>query len=116
MAIERIQFQDSNINSISTSYLQYNNAWIFLPESAQYLVSSDGENWQEVATVEETDPETRLHTLHRKDIFIQNFTKTGINVEARYVKVVAKNLGQCPEWHDAAGSDAWIFVDEIVVQ
>jgi len=28
----------------------------------------------------------------------------------------AYNVGKCPEWHDAAGSDTWLFIDEISVQ
>jgi arylsulfatase len=34
----------------------------------------------------------------------------------RYVRVRARNLGRCPEWHPGAGGLAWLFVDEIVVE
>jgi hypothetical protein len=26
------------------------------------------------------------------------------------------SLGPCPDWHDAAGSSSWIFVDELIIQ
>ncbi|MFT5149485.1 MAG: hypothetical protein ACI86P_002175, partial [Flavobacteriales bacterium] len=26
------------------------------------------------------------------------------------------NQGKVPDWHEAAGSDAWIFIDEIIVK
>ena len=41
--------------------------------------------------------------------------KTG---KARYIKVIAKNRGFCPEWHKGAKDKgkAWIFLDEITVE
>ena len=38
------------------------------------------------------------------------------NVQARYVRVVAKNIGTIPDWHPGAGGKAWIFADEIIVE
>ena len=35
---------------------------------------------------------------------------------ARYVKMVAKSIGTCPEWHVGAGQKAWIFCDELVIE
>ena len=35
---------------------------------------------------------------------------------ARYVKVIAKNYGKLPEWHQGFGGDAFIFIDEITVK
>ena len=35
---------------------------------------------------------------------------------ARYIKVKATNIGECPEWHKGAGGKAWLFVDEIIVE
>ena len=35
---------------------------------------------------------------------------------ARYVKMVAKTIGTCPEGHVGAGQKAWIFCDELVIE
>ena len=35
---------------------------------------------------------------------------------ARYVKMVAKTIGICPEGHVGAGQKAWIFCDELVIE
>jgi hypothetical protein len=35
---------------------------------------------------------------------------------ARYVKVIARNFGTLPEWHQGHGSEAFIFIDEIEVK
>ena len=36
-------------------------------------------------------------------------------MEARYVKIIAKNIKACPQWHPGAGGKAWIFVDEVLI-
>ena len=36
-------------------------------------------------------------------------------VKVRYVRVHAYNLGKIPAWHPGAGYQAYIFVDELIV-
>ena len=40
------------------------------------------------------------------------------NLNSRYIKVVAKNLGELPEWHLGYKHDgrSWIFIDEIQIK
>ena len=38
------------------------------------------------------------------------------NLECRYIKVFAKSIMNCPDWHLSPGGRAWIFIDEIVVE
>ena len=37
---------------------------------------------------------------------------------SRYIKIVAKNLGDLPPWHLGAphNGKAWVFIDEITVK
>ena len=37
---------------------------------------------------------------------------------ARYIKIVAKNLGDLPKWHLGSPHQgkAWVFIDEITVK
>jgi hypothetical protein len=35
--------------------------------------------------------------------------------QARYIRVRARSVGVCPEWHAGAGGPAWVFADEIRV-
>jgi hypothetical protein len=41
-----------------------------------------------------------------------------VNIQAklRFLKVEARSLKTCPDWHIGAGKKCWIFTDEIVVQ
>ncbi|MBC8185049.1 hypothetical protein H8E88_28480 [candidate division KSB1 bacterium] len=36
--------------------------------------------------------------------------------KVRFVRVIAENQNECPEWHSGAGGKAWLFVDEIIVE
>ena len=47
---------------------------------------------------------------------IQTLSVDHIKNNYRYVKINAKNIKKVPDWHEAAGSDAWIFVDEIIIE
>jgi hypothetical protein len=46
---------------------------------------------------------------------LKDFSLEAGSVNARYVRVRARNIGVCPDWHKGAGSKAWIFVDEITL-
>jgi hypothetical protein len=45
-----------------------------------------------------------------------DYGNVGSGVEARYIKVFAKNYGKIPKWHLGVGGNAYIFTDEIIVK
>jgi alpha-L-fucosidase len=96
------------INRVTAGFLQQQGSWIFLPSRVTLAVSVDGRNWSRLA--EATYPVERTEKVLVKDL---TFATGEIN--ARYVKVVARNVGTCPPWHSGAGDKAWLFVDEIIV-
>jgi predicted alpha-1,2-mannosidase len=97
------------INKLETGFLQDVGAWIFMPLEVQYHVSNDGANFQHIGTV-------KNEVSHRMlGVNIQNFT-LNFSTKARYVKVIAKNQGTCPDWHVGEGQPAWIFADEVVIE
>ncbi|WP_420577487.1 family 20 glycosylhydrolase [Ekhidna sp.] len=99
-----------SIQELSSGYLQYNNAWIFYPEQVTYAVSSDGEAFEEVGVVEnQRSPRDKKQRTQEFALRLDSA------IQVRYVRLKAKNIGVCPDWHDAAGSDAWIFIDEFSV-
>ena len=34
----------------------------------------------------------------------------------RYIRLKATNIGKVPAGHEAEGQDAWLFIDEIIVE
>jgi predicted alpha-1,2-mannosidase len=98
------------VNRITTGFLQDQNSWLFLPEMVEYSLSSDGERFVSAARFAPGAPGPE------EGARIENFASGIIGKNARYVRVHAKNIGLCPAWHRGAGSKAWIFADEIVIE
>jgi hexosaminidase len=98
------------INSISTSFLQNTNSWIFFPVLVEYAISEDGTSYSAIRKFEQ--PVTMGH----REVEIKEFSLALKDAKARFIKVIAKNIGQCPDWHVGKGGKAWLFIDEIVVE
>jgi len=102
---------ETEIDNISTAFLQVTNHIVFFPESVTYFVSNDLKTFRKIETIANPSP----LTAESKRNDIAYFTSAFQPVKARYIKVVAKNMTKAPTWHNAAGSPAWIFVDEVIV-
>lgn len=98
-----------SVTKCSIGFLQDENAWIFMPDEVEYLVSDDGVNFKSIGIVKNTIPDKQTGVI-RKDFTLQQSTR------ARYIKVIGKNKGVCPPWHKGAGNKSWIFADEIVIE
>ena len=97
------------VRKISMGFLQDVDSWIFYPTKVTFYVSEDGQNFVEYGSVE--------NTISERDIepSIHDFVVRG-DKNAKYVKVVAKSIISCPQWHEGAGGMAWLFADEITVE
>ena len=101
------------IETISMNFLQDQRSWIFLPTEVECYVSANPRHFYKslpkvVFDSETPSEETKTETAS----FNMN------NYSARYVKIVAKNLGPVPEWHLGYPYDgrAWLFIDEIEIK
>jgi predicted alpha-1,2-mannosidase len=99
-------------NTVKVSFLQDQRSWIFYPTEVECYVAPGKTFYKNLpkqiidATVQSDEPEIKT---------IQ-FNMNGYS--SRYIKIVAKNLGNLPEWHLGApfNGKAWIFVDEITIE
>ncbi|MBP6127829.1 GH92 family glycosyl hydrolase [Flavobacterium sp.] len=100
-----------SITEISARFLQDQRSWILMPTEVEYYISDDNVNFTYFGSINNTlDPKI-------EENIILNFTANETNnKKARYVKVIAKNFGKLPEWHQGFGGDAFIFVDEITIK
>jgi len=96
------------INEISCSFLQKHSAWIFLPTEVHFQLSKDGNDFFSIKKFKE-------ETIADPSYKVKDYVSTFSQREARFVKVNAKNIGICPEWHPGSGNRGWLFVDEIVI-
>lgn len=97
------------VNTIDAGFLQDSRSWILMPVKVEYYVSDNNKDFTLVQTIE-------TKTDARQDNVIEHFTAELNNATARYVKVKAYNFGTLPQWHQGAGGQAFIFIDEITVK
>jgi predicted alpha-1,2-mannosidase len=100
------------IASVWANFLQDENAWIFFPTELQIEVSTDGKKFQPFGQALTKIEPNRSGTLQQR----MEVVVSGKAPKARYVRIVGRNRGQCPDWHKGRGFPAWIFVDEVGVE
>jgi len=99
-----------SIQSISVGFLQDINAWIFAPEWVEFSVSNDNQSFISMEKI--NNP---IKTNSTKEERVKYAVEID-NSNVRYIRVHAKNIGICPEWHIGAGHKCWLFADEIIVK
>jgi len=97
------------INRLAGSFLQEIYSWIWMPTEVEYFISNDGKYFRSVGKVKNEVPQDE------DGAFTQEM-EVRPRTNARYVKMVAKTIGTCPEGHVGAGQKAWIFCDEFVIE
>ncbi|MFC1733652.1 GH92 family glycosyl hydrolase [candidate division KSB1 bacterium] len=98
------------IHKIAAGFLQDMDSWIWFPSEIEYSISSDNQTFEVLGSFKNTFP------LDEDGAHMKEFPILVKNTQARYIKVIARNLKYCPEWHPGAGGKAWIFIDEIIVE
>ncbi len=98
-----------NLTKISPRFLQDSRSWIWYPSEVVFYSSKNGNDWVEFDRVKNTV------SIKEEGILIQELV-SNTSLKTRYVRIVAKNFGVCPEWHLGAGNTTFIFSDEIIFE
>ena len=101
--------EKKTVHEVSIGFLQQQGSWIFLPEGVKFLVSADGASWKLAADLDNP-------IVQSGRVFVKDFSCQVNGLQARFIKLVATNVGICPSWHPGSGDKAWLFVDEAVVR
>ena len=105
------------VKRLGAGFLQDVGSWIFMPRRVEFETSLDGREFVRVASIENDVPEKQYGVVIKD--FVQVIPSQELMTQAqkaRYVRIRAQNYGKLPAWHPGAGGNAWIFVDEIIVQ
>ncbi|MBA7648813.1 hypothetical protein ES703_56603 [subsurface metagenome] len=100
----------TTISKISVGFLQVRDSWIFLPIFVEYTLSKDRNEIEAIGFIKNDIP------MDKGGVILKDFTLELPETKARLVKIKAKNIGVCPQWHRGAGDKAWLFADEIIVE
>ncbi|ETN94314.1 c-type cytochrome domain-containing protein [Zhouia amylolytica] len=97
------------LENITISCLEDVSSWIFFPKSISVYTKDENGNYTKLS---EQETSRRGDIMEdKKQRFTLNFPKTAI----KNLKIVVNNYGKLPKWHDGAGSDAWLFIDEVLI-
>ncbi len=103
--------QSTSIRSMKASFLQDTRSWIIFPIQVAFYTSQDGVDFEEVGIVIHRFP------AESYDVALKTFEPLIKSpLAARYIKVKAVNFGKLPIWHQGAGGEAFIFIDEISIE
>ncbi len=102
--------KDKFVNTISIGALQDTNAWIIFPPETEVWISTEDDILSQRVAIIKTPADAKDYTIQIKELVAK------INAKCRYIKIVAKNYGVLPAWHEGAGGLAHTFFDEITVK
>ena len=99
-----------DIRKVGAGFLQDVGSWIWMPRRVEFELSIDGRTFNPAATIDNEVADKEY------GVIVRDFVETIPLRKARYVRVKAYNYGRIAEWHPGKGGEAWIFIDEIIVQ
>jgi hypothetical protein len=100
-----------NVQYVSLDCLQDTRSWILFPTQVSFYASEDNKNFTLIETI--------ANTISADNYTIQSHTfgkQLTLPVAAKYIKIIAKNFGKLPQWHEGKGGDAFIFTDELEIK
>jgi len=103
--------KNTRLDHFKTRFFQHIHDWIMAPTTVEIYVSKNGQDYtlfrtMEVPGVDHHASAGGIYTLQVDDL----------GMKARYVRVVVKNAGPLPAWHQAPGQPSYLFCDEMIWQ
>ncbi|MFI3298569.1 MAG: family 20 glycosylhydrolase [Rikenellaceae bacterium] len=97
------------ISEVTLRFMQSkSNTSVALPNSLRIFTSLDGTDYTEVYN-------TEIPVSKVLDVMIESFRAEFAAVDAKYIRVVAGNIGTLPLGIPRGGGNAWVFTDEIAI-
>jgi len=98
------------VDNISVNCLENIGSWILFPTKLKVFASNTKNgNFKPVGELKITRKDQDREAKKKK------FTVNIPNTEAQFFKVIVESPKILPKWHEGAGNESWIFVDEIFV-
>lgn len=101
---------EKEVKNIKAGFLQDTRSWILFPISVTYWGSLDGITFNKITTLINEIPDSVL------DVKRQELSHSFAPQIVRFIKIQASNYGKLPDWHQGAGGEAFIFIDEIGIE
>lgn len=98
------------LHSVKMRFFQNVHDWIMSPNTVEIYTSKNGKDYELYKTLKLSDVDYNVGTS-----VIYTVQDDNLSLKTRYVRVVVKNAGPLPVWHQAKGQPSYIFCDEIVL-
>lgn len=98
--------KSEEMQQIAINVLKSEGSWIYYPKEIEFLVSEDGTNFQSLRRV----------NIEEMEVMKGKVVVTFPKIKAKQVRVIAKNNGIISDGKPGAGSNSWLFVDEISIE
>jgi predicted alpha-1,2-mannosidase len=100
----------NNIKEVKCYFLQDIRSWIWMPTEMEIFTSNDGKIFVSIGTTK--------NKIDVKDETIQvaSLQMDFSSLNARYIKIKAKNYGIIPAWHLGVGNTSHLFISEVEVK
>lgn len=95
-----------DISKVTIDVLYNDGSWIHYPKSIEVLVSNDGIKFRSVKLI------SLAEIILNKGMVAISFPSEN----TKFVKVIAQKIDKIPDGLPGAGSNAWLFVDEIMIE
>ena len=103
--------EPKTISTVSAGFLQDENSWIFMPREVEFFITDGDSGYRSAGIVKPSAaPEDEGAMIEEIQLNLEK------EMKIQGIRIVARTIGKCPEWHKGAGDKAWIFVDEITVE
>ena len=99
----------TSYSRISVGSLVMKGSTIFHPSAMTVELSEDNVTFSEVASV--AFPVENQGDKDDRKVYSLSFPTTS----ARYVRLTVNPVQQMPQWHNAKGNNAFLFIDEVVI-
>ncbi|NNE13794.1 MAG: family 20 glycosylhydrolase [Saprospiraceae bacterium] len=98
--------EKTDISKINLKFFNGNGQWIYLPKKVEVFRSDDGKSFKSINEI------NNIGTLGK----IANVSISTKDLKTKFLKVVAKNFGKIPQGKQGEGNQAWLFVDEVIIE
>lgn len=103
------------VSKVGAGFLQDAGSWIWMPRRVEVELSMDGKTFAPALSIANDVPDGSQPGGNAGTV-TKDFIREIAPQNARYIRIRAVNFGKIPSWHPGSGGDAWIFVDEIIVE
>ena len=101
-----------SIDKISVNCLENVANWILFPKKIEvYSSTKMDSDFKKIGELKIT-----RKGRYGNGTEIKKYTVDIPDTKTQYLKIVVENFKTLPSWHEGAGTDAWLFVDEILIR